>query len=601
MDTLLLSIAAFLIAILLILVFYGKQNIGNKETKLYSKMLVINLIYSMLAIITFVYAKLFGNIFVISILQKCYMTSMLLIIMYMVLYNIVITGINKKKESLLSNLIQCVNFIFSVLIFIAPLNVINYGNVIDGNGLSYDIVLVLTVIYLMFIIISTINIFLKSKGNFSKDIPFIVLIILYLIGLIVRKYFPSVMFENFFFSFMLLIMYFTIENPDLKMLQEFHKQRELAEKSNNEKVSFLFNISNDLKEPILNIRGISNNILEKDNIDEIKEDARTIKSSSNELLQLVDNVLDVSELEKRKIGIRGRQYNVYNLFNTINKLFEKTLDENIEYRFNYDNNIPEYLYGDSIRLKQIMNILLDNARTYTKEGFIEVNVNHIIKHNVCRLIITVEDSGRGIDSEELKHLFDKEKIYSDETLKTIDDSKNNLGVLKSLVNLMNGSVVVNSEYGKGTKFIITIDQKVKIEKTEIIETVEKYEELYENKSKVLLVTDEEDIQKQIKKLLKKYDIELEIVEGGQACLEKIRANKKYNMILIEEDLPKLSSEDTLFKLEELGVYKTPIIILTLRKEFGVEEELIKKGFKDVIKLPLKKEEALKTINKYLKK
>ena len=248
-----------------------------------------------------------------------------------------------------------------------------------------------------------------------------------------------------------------------------------------------------------------------------------------------------------------------------------------------------------------MNILLDNARDYTKEGFVEVNVNHIVKHDICRLIITVEDSGIGIHSEELEHLFDKEKIYRDETLKTIDDAKNNLGVLKSLVNLMNGSVMVNSEYGKGTKFTIVVDQRMKMEKTKVIEAVEKYEELYENKEKVLLVTDEEDIQKEMKKLLKKYDIELEIVEGGQNCLEKIRENKKYDMILIEEELPKLSSEDTLFKVGELGVYKTPIIVLTVRKEFGVEEELIKKGFSDVIKLPLKKEEAIKIVDKYLKR
>ena len=112
-------------------------------------------------------------------------------------------------------------------------------------------------------------------------------------------------------------------------------------------------------------------------------------------------------MEKQKLGIKMNKYHVYNLFNMINKSFEKTVDKNIEYRFNYDKSIPEYLYGDSIRLKQIMNILLENAKEYTSNGFIEVNINSIVKHDVCRLIITVEDSGIGMTTEQIKHLFDK--------------------------------------------------------------------------------------------------------------------------------------------------------------------------------------------------
>ena len=129
------------------------------------------------------------------------------------------------------------------------------------------------------------------------------------------------------------------------------------------------------------------------------------------------------------------------------------INKKIECRFHFDKSIPEYLYGDSVRIKQIMGILLDNALRYTNDGFIEINVNSIIKYDICRLIITVDDSGQGISPEKINQLFDKEKIYSDKLLKNIDDTKSNLGVLKSIVNLMNGNVIVNSEIGKERKDI----------------------------------------------------------------------------------------------------------------------------------------------------
>ena len=597
LQNLYFPICALFISMLVVITYFGTKRMNSEETKIYGKLIIVNVLESFIACTIVIIALTINSYYLLEILDKI---DYLLILMWIwLLFSYSFSLISRKNKII--NISFLINIFICILILVTKIEIINENGIMDSTGLSNYILTISVAFYIILLIICVSIGIIKNKNNWKKYVPMVILVILIIGMFIIRMIRPEIVLLSLIISFVDLIMYHTIENPDLKMLEEFHKQREIAEESNNEKISFLFNLSNDIKEPIMNIGTLCSAALNEENSELIKEDLKQIKSSSNELLSLVDNVLDVSELEKRKIGIRGRKYNVYNLFSTINKSFINELDKNIEYRFNYDNSIPEYLYGDSLRLKQIMNILLDNARDYTKEGFIELNVNHIIKYDVCRLIITVEDSGMGIESEELKHLFDKEKIYSDESLKTIDDAKENLGVLKSLVNLMNGTVMVNSEYGKGSRFTITIDQKIKEEKTKVIEAVEKYEELYENKEKVLLVTDEEDIQKEMKKLLKKYDIKLEIVKGGQDCLEKIRNKEKYDMILMEEELPKLSSEDTLIKLNELGIYKTPIIVLTARKEFGVEEELIKKGFSDVIKLPIKKEEIKKVMNKYFEK
>ena len=382
------------------------------------------------------------------------------------------------------------------------------------------------------------------------------------------------------------------------MLKEFHKAREFADEINKEKTEFLFNMSNEIKNPIKNINLLSKDILSSN--ENTKKDALEINRLSSHLIQIVNNILDITDLEARKIVIQGTKYNVSNLFQSINKQFESELNEEIKYNFKYDNSIPEYLYGDSIRIKQVMNILLDNAKTYTKNGFIDVNINSIIKHDICRLIITVEDSGIGMTLEEQAHLFDKQKIYSDETLKIIDDNQNNLGIAKSLINLMNGSIMVNSEYGKGTTFTVVLDQKVtKEEKSKQIKVIEKYEEVYVNHDKLLLVINDADLSKKVNKLLKKYSIDIVEVKGGQACLERLRNKEKYNVILIEEKLEKLSCEDTLNKIKDTPGYKIPVIIMTKNKEFGSRERYLEKGFKDIIHLPIKKEEFIEILNQYI--
>ena len=447
------------------------------------------------------------------------------------------------------------------------------------------------------IIYITIYLLKNKKYIISKEfIPLILLIIFSTFAIIIQFMFQGLMILTWVEAFITFVMYFTIENPDVQMLNEFHKVREKEEKSNDAKNEFLVNISKDIKTPIANIKAITSEALNSNDPEVLKNEIRRIQTSTGELSQIVSNILDISELEKQKLGIKMNKYQVHNLFNMINKSFEKTIDDNIEYRFNYDNSIPEYLYGDSIRLKQIMNILLDNAKDYTKKGFIEVNVNSIIKNDICRLIITVEDSGSGITSEELEHLFDKEKIYSDETLKLIDDTKNNLGIAKSLIDLMNGSITVKSELGSGSKFTIVIDQIIKEEeKTKIEETVDQYEKMLEKKKKILLVISSSDLSKKINLYLKKQPYDIVEVIGGQPCLERLRNKEKYNIILMEENLEKLSSEDTLIKIKDTPGYKIPVVLISNNKGFGAKEMYQEKGFKDVIFMPIKKNELLEII------
>jgi len=597
MNTILLPISALLIAVLLIIIYFSKRNMINEETKIYSRMLWVNLIYAILAVLTFVYAKTIGNEIVIALMQKVYMISMIALTVLMILYNAVISNFDKKLVNKINIAIWISFSIFSVFILLTPLNVINYGDIIDGNGLSYDITLIATILYLIVIVISTIYVFVKNKNVFSKDIPFVVLIIFYIVGIIIRSYFPHVMFENFFFSFMLLIMYFTIENPDLKMLEEFHKTREYAENSNNEKATFLFNISNQVKIPANKINVISKELLMSDDIEEIKYGLTKIKDSSNNLLDVINHVLNITDEEKRSISIIEKVYTPANVFKSVESTTKLKLKEkDIEFKMVYDKTIPEKLYGDSIRVKQIITTLLDNSIKYTKKGYIELSINSVVRTDKCRLIITVEDSGAGIEAEKLEKIFDKSKLYTDEYLKNIDDTKMNLSMVKALVDLIGGVIMVNSEPGKWTKFTITLDQKVaESEKSKVIQDVEKYEKYLDRKS-ILLIVKSKRLEKQLITKLQSYPLNIDVIHTKEEFTQKIKNKHNYKLVMTEENLDKLNCVDIYNKLKQIS--KIPVILFLNKADIMTIKTYEKVGFNEVELLPLKDGQIESLIKKY---
>jgi len=582
-------------------VFFCKKKINSIETKIYGIMLISSCIDVLLVIleVSFGYMNLASIPYdLLKLLNKIDMIYYVLWPTLLFLYMFYITYKNEQKYTQFRNFCFILDAIFIIIEFLLPINIINNNGEMGVDGMATNFVLLIATIYFIAILVVILR-NLKSI-KIKKCIPYITLIIFMVLAIYLRNLSPTLIVIPAIMVYIDMIMYFTIENPDLKLLNEFYRVRKKEENNNDAKNEFLANISKDIKTPIANIKAISSEALNSNDPEILKNEIRKIQSSTSTLSQLVSNILDISDIEKQKLGIKMNKYQVYNMFNVISKSFEKTVDSNIEYRFNYDKSIPEYLYGDSIRIKQIVNIILENSREYTEKGFIELSVNSIIKNDVCRLIITLEDSGTGIASDKLDHLFDKEKIYSDKTLKIIDDNKNNLGIAKSLIDLMNGSITVNSELGIGTKITIAIDQIINKEnKTNIEETVDQYEKMLLKKKKILLVISSPELSKKINSCLKKSSYDIIEVIGGQPCLERLRNKEKYNIILIEENLQKLSSEDTLIKIKDTPGYKIPVVLISNNKGFGMKEMYQEKGYKDVIFIPIKKNELLEIIKNNL--
>ena len=586
METLILPIVSLLLSILLIIVYYSKKRIKNEETNVYSKMLIINLLYSIFAIVIYLYSKgEVANVLIIGMLQKLYMILMLLLILCMVVYNFKILYINSKTKTKNKFILfsTFLTIICGVLILVLPLKVINKKEIIDAEGLSYDVLILASIIYLIIIFITSLIIFIKNRKNLKKDIPFISLIILYVLGFVLRSYCPFVIFETFLFTFMLLIMYFTIENPDLKMVNELLRNKELVEKQMEDKSRFLFEVTEDIKEPAKNILMLSDSFYklnEKDQKDAIK----IIRNNANGVLFKINNVLDISSMDASKIKIFNNEYNIYTLFEVVEGIAKNlNKNENVALKFDINSNIPTILYGDDVRLKQILISVLTNSINNTKTGFINVSLSAIVKYDVARLIINIEDSGCGMSIDKINTILDDNRELSNEEVTKLDKIDMDLVATIKSIKILGGSFNIKSEENKGSTFTIIIDQKCDIkEKTDVMKDIEKYSSDVFGRKRVLVVDDDKEELFEISDTLSKYNVDINTTMSGKDCIYKIKSGEIYNLIIIDDELKNESALGTLEELRKNKKFNSKVIVMLGIGKKHLRNHYIEDGFTDVI-------------------
>lgn len=584
MGTLILPIATQLLAVLLLFIYFSKKRLNTKENKIYSKMLIINFVYALMAIITFLYAKTYGDDFVISIMQKIYMSLMLLLIINILIYNISILNIKDSIKKSLNMIIRFSSVILIIVVFITPLHVINKGDILDGYGLSYDIVLGATVLYFILIIISIIVIFIKNKSGFTKDIPFICLIVLYIAGLLIRDSYPSIMFENYLFTFMLFIMYFTIENPDLKVVNELLRNKELMEQGMDDKSRFLFETSQEIKTPTKNIIEITKKFDKLDDDIDKKDAVRLISVNANNILFRLNNILDISSMDANKIKIKEDYYNTTIFFNEIKGLTQNAIkDKNIILDFKVSDNVPSSLNGDDVKFKQVlMSVILDCIEN-TDDGYIRIYIDSIVRYDVARIIINIEDTGIGMSIEKINDILDDRTELTDNDKKKLDKLDVDLKAAIKIIKLLGGSFNIKSEEKKGTTFTIVIDQKCKIEESsKIMKNIEKYSSDVYGRKRVLVVDDSKEELFVISDILGKYNVDINTTMSGKDCVDRIKGGEFYNLIIIDDELKNNSALSVLQKLKEIKKFKVPVVVMLEKDKEHFKKYYLDDSFSDIV-------------------
>ena len=584
---------ALVYIILLMFIYFSKRRYKSKENKIYSILIITSFIVVLLELGCRLTIPLLNEIPKTTFLiTKLYLVYLLTWVTLLSLYTFIIVNNpqSKFKHTKISIIITYI--INIIIIFYLPINYYNDGELIYTYGLSVYWVYIISFVY---IIISIINILL-SKTNLKdkKLIPIIAFIIIGTITTIIQLINPGMLLATSMETFVTVLMYFTIENPDMKMLEEVNKAKKISDNANQEKSMFLFNMTKEIRNISRNIDDHADNILsevskEETNIENIGDNAREIKYDISKFNTMTNDILDVSNIDASNIKIYNTKFNIKLIIKGLVSIYkEKCQEKGLEFRTDIASDIPEYLYGDSINLKKVMITLLDNAIKYTNNGYVELSVNFVKKLDICRLIISIEDSGIGIKTEELDTIFYKKK----EELNR-NNLKNNLYTAKKIITMMEGTIIANSDYNKGTTMKIVLDAKIVPTKENV------YIKEYDNK-KILLVDDSETCEKIIKKILRGSNITIERTEYGKYCLDKIRSKEKYDLILIKDELKPLDGYTIMTKLQEIRNFNIPCILLTKNTNVEYDDSYQKYGFKDYIIKSNDKNKILNTLDKYLK-
>ena len=581
-------------SILLVIIYFKKKIFKSKENKVYSLLVIISFIELILELILDYVGPLYQKIptisFFVARLYCAFIELWLTLLICYVIY--VLININKKDKYFIiaKYLFITLGIIFATLNFMLPLNFMYDGNIAYTYGPSVNIIYISAGLYS---IVGIISLLTNSKNIKDKRFyPILLFLILGGIGSLIQYKNPGLLLAVPIHSFITFLMYFTIENPDMKLLEEVHKAKVISDNANEEKTMFLYNITNEIRGITKDINYEADNILnETDNkkvdLNIVNDSAREIKGSTAKFTTMTNEILDISQVDASNIKIYNEKYSIKLILKElITKYKEICKKSGVDFRTNIASDIPEILYGDSVGLKNVMISLLENSVKYTKKGYIELNVNVIKKQDIARLLITIEDSGIGIKSSEIDNIFNKNK----EELKR-NNLKNNLFTARKIITLMGGTLIASSTDGKGTTMKIVLDQKI-----EVIDN--KYDKVYDKK-KILLIEDSDTTYKLITKMLKNTNIIIDRVVLGSEGLDKIRNKEKYDLILVEEELKPLNGYDIIKKLKLIKNFNTKVILLT--KNPNIEYSYLYKdeGFSDYLIKPINRSLLLNIINKYL--
>lgn len=583
------GICFLLIILILLYDFYSKKRLNRLENRYFLFLTYINLFGLILEIILSI--VLIYNHNLNGIFSKLIYIYYLIFVANLFLYFYALSNkITLKENKKFKVVRKKISLIFSFLIYILLCFEVSDSNIFsltDGSYFAYFCSMV-TLIIIIFMLRKNVN-------NISKKNSFIILIILTLgfLSVVVQFYFSNILLIIPVHTIVILLIYFSLENPDLKLIKKLKTAQKKAENASNAKSDFLSNMSHEIRTPLNAIIGLSEAMIENEKIDNnLLEDIENINEASHLLLEIIGNVLDINKIESRKLKINNVNYSIQEeLFKIVNINKEKIKNKDIEISVNINKNVPKYLYGDPALVKTIFTNYISNAVKYTKKGKIIISLNSKKVDNEYLIIFMVEDTGMGIKKSNQDKLFKKfSRVNLKENI-NIEGTGLGLVIVKTISTLLKGEVEFSSLENKGSIFTSYFVQGKSNKKIK-----EKAKKLNIITKKDILVVDDNLLNiKVLKRMLENVDVNITEANDGYECLEILK-NNKFDLVFLDIMMPGINGIETLKKIKKLKLNKIKVIALTADATNNSKGKYLKYGFDDYQAKPYKKEDILKKLS-----
>lgn len=604
-----LQVFSLVYVIVLAAVYFVKRRYNFLESKVY-KILLGTTCITLLLDIANIYLTYLGPDFssTLKLLSLFYCISLFFWLVLFMSY--LLLSMNNKKYEKLKFLTKEYPLVYLIIIILIVLfgilvfyQIGHIYNFIDNNRGDVQI------IYIFGIICSIITLIIlliqNKKIEKYKSWSILVSSTILIIVIILQITNPTLSIIGCGISLITLFQYFTMENPDLKYIDELNALKIKAEEANAAKTTFLASMSHEIRTPMNVIIGLSESMLKGDIPTELKEDIKNINEAGSILLEIVNNILDITKIEEGKTTINNHEYSLAETIAKLSHMVKISLiDKPIKFDVQIIGNIPNTLMGDEVKLYQILMNILSNAVKYTKKGSITFIVESFVIGNKDTLTFKVKDTGIGIKKADNEKLFKKfERLEQEQT--DIQGTGLGLTITKKLLDLMGGKISFESEYQKGTTFTIVLEQQV-VDKSKV--DFENYkakkitvDEYFDgSKYNVLLVDDNLLNLKVAEKLLKNYKLNVTSVKSGLECL-KITKNNDFDLILMDHMMPEMDGIQTLYNLKNRAKgFETPVVVLTANAINGSMETYLQNGFSDYLTKPINQVELDRILREQLK-
>lgn len=598
-------ILGLFIIYMLMCMYFMRGNEIKKNNKMFNRLMIVNFGSQFLYLLCFIVLnQTFGSL-INSIVVKLFLSSLILwtSIFFCYVYSKVIFNKFVTKNTLYNKKVNSMFYLMMLvslgLIFINFMLPVSISESIVIGGAFYYTYLVSLIFIISSLFVMLMNIKSVGKNYINIYIP----IVVSLVVLIVQSCSIRLGVLASGYTFVILYLYLTLENIDAKTISYLRLAKESAEKSNLEKFEFLEKFNREIRMPLNTIDGYCQVIMDEDDINNIKTDVRDIMLASNNLIDLVNGIMDISLIESSKMEISNHDYDTMEMIESVSMMAKSLINnKDIKFTVDYANNIPRVICGDSDKIKRVLINLFRNAVQFTDKGEIKFKVQAVNSGSVCRLIMSVSDTGCGIKKEDLNTIFNK---YERINVKKRNSNGLGLAIVENLVKFMNGKVDVESEVGKGSTFTVTIDQKiVQADAIKISDRESHKLKVFDATGMRVLVVDDNKLNLQVAvKLLKPYNISVVQASSGQEFLDIIDKDRDFDLVLMDDMMPKMSGTETLDifkKIERVDGFLIPVVVLTANAVSGMRDRYINLGFDEYLAKPIDKYELNRILKKYLK-